>query len=198
MSLVLGIYQKKLAYFQEQEAITSNPEQKFELREKIEEYQQKIREIEKEEENQRNLKKEQAIRETEAIKEESSRLRQFRERVQECLEDHQLTVAEKVMLKLRRKTLGLTEEEAEKIIAEEQAPIIQARDNYQELLRELIQEGCYPFDAAIQKDLEKFKKENQLQNWEITEIEQPILRKAEEEYQQREFEKSSSHLLLKS
>jgi formylglycine-generating enzyme required for sulfatase activity len=105
-------------------------------------------------------------------------LKQYREQVREFLANRTLSEIEKIRLKQLRQQLGLTIEDADRILAEEQIPIHQGQQAYRDLLIELIQGGCYPFDEAIQTELKQFQQEWNLTDSEAAAIADPILASA--------------------
>jgi hypothetical protein len=76
----------------------------------------------------------------------------------------------------------LSDEEAEKILEEEQAPIRQAQQAYKRMLAALIKRGFYPFNDELKNDLKKFQAERNLTDEEVERISKPILEAAEVEY----------------
>ena len=109
-----------------------------------------------------------------ALEEEDSSLREYREQVQEYLADRQLEDFEKLLLNHLRDELGLSVEETDRILAEEYAPILQARQVYQQRLTALIQGGFDPFNPAIAAELKKFQVKKNLTDAEVGAISQPI------------------------
>ena len=135
-----------------------------------------------------------------ALEEEDSSLREYREQVQEYLNDRQLEPHEKLMLDLLRDELGLSVEETDRILEEEFAPILQARQAYEQRLTALIQGEFDPFNLAIAAELKKFQARRNLTDAEVKAISQPIfaaketarqaeLRQQEAQRQQEEEEK---------
>ncbi|MBF2045780.1 MAG: SUMF1/EgtB/PvdO family nonheme iron enzyme [Elainella sp. C42_A2020_010] len=120
-----------------------------------------------------------------ALVEEATSLQQYRERVREFLADRKLSDVEKIRLEQLRKKLGLSVEEASTLLAEEQEPLVRAQAEYREMLEQLIEQGCYPFNAAITRDLEKIQQELELSDEEVEAISQSILAEAEAVYREQ-------------
>jgi tetratricopeptide (TPR) repeat protein len=112
-----------------------------------------------------------------------SKVKQYRDRVQEFLGDRKLTEFEKIRLDQLQKSLGLSDEEARQILAEEQALLQEARDEYKEMVIQLIEKGQYPFNVQTEQELGQLRQELQLTDEEVNEISRPIIEKAEAEYQ---------------
>ncbi|NQE36836.1 tetratricopeptide repeat protein [Microcoleus asticus] len=112
----------------------------------------------------------------------NSKVKQYRDRVREFLDDRKLTEFEKIRLDQLQKSLGLSDE-ARQILAEEQTPLQKARDEYKEVVIRLIEEGHYPFSVQIEQELGQLRQELQLTYGEVNEISRPILEKAKAEYQ---------------
>ena len=102
---------------------------------------------------------------------------QYRSQVKDYLADHQLEPFEQVLLDQLRDELGLSIEETDRILAEEQAPILQARQAYEQRLTALIQ--FYPFNEAIVAELKRFQERRNLTDAEVADISQPIFAAAE-------------------
>ncbi|PSB16967.1 hypothetical protein C7B76_10810 [filamentous cyanobacterium CCP2] len=111
--------------------------------------------------------------------------KEYRDQVREYLADRRLEEHEKVFLEELRKELGLSVEEAEKILSEEQAPIKEDQEAYTNRLKALINRGLYPFSPAIQASLRTFQTRRELTDQEVEEISQPILEAAEIAYQEK-------------
>ena len=122
--------------------------------------------------------------------EQEAALKQYRDRVREYLSDRNLSNFEKIRLGQLRKKIGLSLEQAEQIYAEEWEPIQRSRDEYEEMLIELIGDGCYPFDREINQELANLCQELGLTEAEVEAISKPILEAAESEYQDRQFRRS--------
>ena len=120
-----------------------------------------------------------------ALGEEETSLEQFRQKVKEILADRKLTRFAEIRLGQLRKNLGLSVEEANKILEEEYAPIRQAQAEYQEMLTQLIEADCYPFDADIERGLQQLQEELKLTASEIETICKPSLEAAEIAYQEK-------------
>ncbi|MEP0925356.1 SUMF1/EgtB/PvdO family nonheme iron enzyme [Leptolyngbya sp. ST-U4] len=118
-----------------------------------------------------------------ALTEEEPSLKEFRDQVREYLQDHKLADYEKDLLNELREELGLSTEEADRILEEEQEPLRQARQVYAKRLVALIK--YYPFDKTIQAELKKFQRQRNLTDEEVDEISRPILEKAEADYQEK-------------
>ncbi|MGB7250272.1 MAG: GUN4 domain-containing protein [Phormidesmis sp.] len=108
---------------------------------------------------------------------------QYRAQVREYLVDHQLTVFHQVRLDLLRKQLKLAASEAQRIVAEELAPLEQNRESYREALSQFVEAGHNPQDDEVQKALRQIRLDLQLTDSEATEIEQPILTAAEYKFE---------------
>lgn len=118
--------------------------------------------------------------------EKETALKQYREQVREFLANRALSEIEKIRLKQLRQRLGLTVEDTERILAEEQIPIHKGQQSYRDLIIELIQSGCYPFSEAIQTELKQFQQECNLTDAEALAISTPLLAAAQ--LQPYEFE----------
>jgi formylglycine-generating enzyme required for sulfatase activity len=119
------------------------------------------------------------------VLEADEKLRQYRERVQEYLSDRKLTTLEKLRLDRLRKTLGIPETDAQRILAEEQNPMQAAQQEYAELLTGLmVDEGHYPLDADTKAELQALQQELDLTDHEVRMISQPIVAQAETAYMQ--------------
>jgi hypothetical protein len=120
------------------------------------------------------------------VLEADEKLRQYRERVQEYLSDRKLTTLEKLRLDRLRKTLGIPETDAQRILAEEQNPMQAAQQEYAELLTGLmVDEGHYPLDTDTKAELQALQQELDLTDHEVRMISQPIVAQAETAYMQR-------------
>lgn len=111
--------------------------------------------------------------------------KQYRDRVREYLIDHKLTDFEKIRLEQLRKNLRLSVEEAQQILEEEEEPLQKARDEYEEMLIRLIEEGFYPFSTETETNLQELRQELQLTDLEVENVAQPVLQAAEKDYQER-------------
>jgi formylglycine-generating enzyme required for sulfatase activity len=120
-----------------------------------------------------------------ALTEEDSSQKQYRAKVREFLADRKLSKFEEIRLEQLRRNLGLSVEEANRILEEEQKPLQQARDDYQEMLIRLIDEEHYPFSSEIEANLREFRQELQLTDEELETITKPILEAAEEDYREK-------------
>lgn len=114
-----------------------------------------------------------------ALAEESASLKQYREQVRDYFQDHELADYEQVFLEQLRQDLGLSVEEADRILLAERSPIQAARTAYARRLEGLIQSGCYPFNEAIKQELRKFQIKHNLTDQEVAAISRPILEAAE-------------------
>jgi len=111
-----------------------------------------------------------------ALAEEEPSLNQFREQVREYLQDRQLAEYERDLLNALREELGLSTEEADRILEEEQAPIRQAQQAYKKRLVALLK--YYPFNETIERELKKFQIQRDLTDEEVEKIAKPILEAA--------------------
>ncbi|MGD1865143.1 MAG: SUMF1/EgtB/PvdO family nonheme iron enzyme [Phormidesmis sp.] len=116
---------------------------------------------------------------------ESSSMEKFRDRVREYLADHKLSALEEIRLERLRKDLGLSEGEANQLVVEEQAPILKARDEYEEMLLGLIEAWHYPFNSEISEELQDHVRDLGLTEEEEKTVSEPILKAAEQEYQEQ-------------
>jgi formylglycine-generating enzyme required for sulfatase activity len=105
---------------------------------------------------------------------ENSGSDQYRAKVREALADRTLTKFEEIRLEQLREKLGLTQGEANQILAEEWQPIKEAQAEYRDMLTCLIREGYYPFDADTENELQQLRQELELTDREIADISQPI------------------------
>ena len=117
--------------------------------------------------------------------EQEAALKQYRDRVREYLSDRKLSNFERIRLDQLRRNIGLSPEQAEQIFAEEWEPIQRSRDEYEEMLIELIGDGCYPFDREISRELANLCQELGLTEAEVESISKPILDAAEEDHQEK-------------
>lgn len=113
-----------------------------------------------------------------ALSEEATSLREYREQVREYLADHKLEQYERLLLDQLRDELGLSIAETDRILAEEQAPILQARRAYEQRLTALIKRGFYPFNTAIKTALKKVQTRRNLTDEEVEQISKPIFEAA--------------------
>jgi formylglycine-generating enzyme required for sulfatase activity len=111
----------------------------------------------------------------EALEEEDSSLREYREQVQEYLADRKLEDHEKFFLDQLRDELGLSVEETEAIIQQELAPIQEAQSAYAKRLSALIAAGYDPKDRRNQAEMKKFQARKNLTDEEVETVSQPIL-----------------------
>lgn len=118
------------------------------------------------------------------LSEEDANHQQYREQVRDYLRDRKLADYEKILLEELREELDLSPEEAARILEEEQAPIRCAQEAYKRRLVALIR--FYPFDKSIHDELKKIQSQRNLTDEEVNEISQPILEKAEADYQERQ------------
>ena len=117
--------------------------------------------------------------------EQEAALKQYRDRVREYLSDRKLSNFERIRLDQLRRNIGLSPEQTEQIFAEEWEPIQRSRDEYEEMLIELIEDGCYPFDREISRELANLCQELGLTEAEVESISKPILDAAEEDHQEK-------------
>jgi formylglycine-generating enzyme required for sulfatase activity len=120
-----------------------------------------------------------------ALAEEETSLDQFREQVQEYLAKRKLEDYEKVFLEQLRQELGLSIEDAEKIMDEEYLPIRKGQEAYVNRLQALIDGNFYPFDGKIEASLRTFQFRRGLTLEEVEKISKPILEAAEIAYQEK-------------
>ncbi len=113
------------------------------------------------------------------------KIEQYRNQVREYLEDRKLADYEKLLLDELRVELGLSIEETEKILEEEQVPIEQAKDAYRRRLNALILGGFYPLSEPVKNELKKLQAKKNLTDGEVEEISSPILKAAEVAYQEK-------------
>ncbi|MEP0924359.1 GUN4 domain-containing protein [Leptolyngbya sp. ST-U4] len=119
--------------------------------------------------------------------------KQYRDRVREYLIDHRLTDFEKIRLEQLRKNLRLSVEEAQQILEEEEEALQKARDEYEEMLIRLIEEGLYPFSTETETNLQQLRQELQLTDLEVENVTQPVLQAAEKDYQERLRQQKKEH-----
>jgi len=117
--------------------------------------------------------------------EADSKVKKYRDRVRLYLEDRKLSEIEQIRLEQLQEELGLSPNEAEQILEEEQAPINRSRQNYRDLLNKLIARGRYPFNSRIQDELKNCQQEEKLTDEEVEEISTPILETAEATHQEK-------------
>ncbi len=127
--------------------------------------------------------------------EADAKVKQYRDRVREFLSDRKLSALEIIRLGRLRKDLGLSEAEANRILAEELEPIQRGRDEYEAVLIGLIEAGHYPLDAAMREELQAVRQELGLTDEEMDTIETPILAAAEEDYQARLVQEQRQRVL---
>jgi hypothetical protein len=113
-----------------------------------------------------------------ALEEEATSLTCYRNEVKRYLTNRSLEAHEQVLLDQLRDELGLSVEETNQILEEEQAPIETAKKVYKRRLVALIESDLYPFNPSIKTELSKFQVEKGLTNEEIDEISRPILDQA--------------------
>ncbi len=104
----------------------------------------------------------------------------YRERIKEYLAERILTPIAKFQLATLAKELGLSESEANQILQAELQKIDRAKENYQTLLKQTIEEGHYPFSSPIQQQLKELQTSLKLTDSEVAEISRPILQQAAE------------------
>lgn len=98
------------------------------------------------------------------VLEEDAGLREYREQMREYLIDRRLEPFEKLLLNELRDELGLSIEQTDQVLAEEQAPILRAQSAYQQRLSALVKGGHYPFNASIRAELKRFQVKRGLTN----------------------------------
>jgi formylglycine-generating enzyme required for sulfatase activity len=167
----LKSWQERLSYLQAQEAIAASPSQKFELEQQIAECHRKIQEL-------------QGQNPTQPPSPENPNAAEYRSKVREYLATHRISEIEEIELENLLDELEISIEEGRKI-REEEKPLIKARQVYRKLLEAYIQKGDYHFDAEIKEILQRARQDSNLLDWEIQEIEEPILEQADREYRQR-------------
>ena len=104
----------------------------------------------------------------------------YRERVREYLADRILTPIEKFQLATLAKQLGISEIEANNLLQTELEKIEQAKENYQTVLRQTIEEGYYPFSSQIQQQLKDLQTSLELIDSEVAEISSNIFQEQAE------------------
>jgi formylglycine-generating enzyme required for sulfatase activity len=110
--------------------------------------------------------------------EENPKIKQFREKVKECLSDRILEDKERALLVIEGKILGLSTGEAGRVVEEELALIEQPRQAYKDVLEDLIKVS-YPFNESVQNRLKDLQLNHNLTDEEVEKISQPILERAE-------------------
>jgi formylglycine-generating enzyme required for sulfatase activity len=115
----------------------------------------------------------------------SFKVKQYRNIVQGFLEDRKISKLESIRLEQLQKDLQLSESVAAQVVREEQQPIKKAQDQYAEILNRLIEEGCFPFDQDMLRELQGIQTELGLGGEEVECISAPILAAAEAEMQER-------------
>ena len=126
-----------------------------------------------------------------ALEEEDSSQKQYRDRVREFLISRRLSEFATIRLRQLRRNLGLTDQEADQILAEELEPIQRSQAEYREMLSSLIEAGHYPFSSEIAADLQNLCQELRLTDSEIEEISRPILIAAEALLEQQAAQQSA-------
>lgn len=107
---------------------------------------------------------------------------QYRQQVEEALEDGVISLVERDTLDELREELGLPGEVAAAIEAEVFEPVRRYGENlekYQQTLNRLIAGGHYPFSAAISQDLAKRQRDLGLKPEDVARVAQPILDQVE-------------------
>jgi formylglycine-generating enzyme required for sulfatase activity len=117
-----------------------------------------------------------------ALDEEDTSQKQYRDRVREYLADHKLEIHERVFLNRFRAELGLSIEEADRILEAEWQPIEAAQQAYRALLKELLESDCDLVAPSIQTELKRFQTQKKLTDTET----ETLLQEAEEEHQERQ------------
>ncbi|MEY3827732.1 MAG: hypothetical protein RLZZ148_2553 [Cyanobacteriota bacterium] len=157
----LKMWQKKLQFFQREQAILSDPEQKWSLEVKIDECREQIKALEQSPTPEPKLPEEDSTRE-------------FREKIKADFTDHKLNMFKDMKLISMAKMSGLSETEAREIIDEEKAIIEKPRILYRELLEAFIKE-FFPLNSDANKSLAEFQFETKLLDWEVQEIYQSVI-----------------------
>ena len=157
----LKMWQKKLQFFQREQAIASDPEQKWSLEVKIDECLEQIKILEQSPTPEPKLP-------------EEDRTREFREKIKADFADRKLTKFGEMKLITMSKMSGLSETEARKIIDEEKALIEKPRICYRGLLEAFIKES-FPLNPDANKSLAEFQSYTKLLDWEVQEIYQSII-----------------------
>ncbi|ELS01096.1 hypothetical protein Xen7305DRAFT_00007970 [Xenococcus sp. PCC 7305] len=111
----------------------------------------------------------------------------YRERIQQYLADRKLTPIEKFQLATLAKELGISESVANEILQAELGQIEQAKTNYQNVLRQTIEQGYYPFNRQIEQQLKDLQASLNLFDSEVAEISRAILEEAEIEHKKTFF-----------
>jgi formylglycine-generating enzyme required for sulfatase activity len=118
----------------------------------------------------------------------------YRDQVREYLEDRKLEDYQKILLETLRVELALSIEITEKILAEEQAPIEQAKAAYRQRLNALIQGGFYPLNEPVKNELKKFQAKKNLTEAEVEEISSILLEAAESDYRKKQNQQYKAKL----
>jgi formylglycine-generating enzyme required for sulfatase activity len=103
------------------------------------------------------------------------KVKQYRNVVQGFLEDRKLSVLETLRLEQLQRDLELSKSTAAEVLQEEQEPIKKAQDQYREILNQLIERGCYPFEPEVLGELRDLQQDLGLGDDEIERISAPIL-----------------------
>jgi formylglycine-generating enzyme required for sulfatase activity len=157
----LKMWQKKLQFFQREQAILSDPEQKWSLEVKIDECREQIKALEQTPTPEPKLP-------------EGDRTRELREKIKADFADRKLTNFKEKKLISTAKMGGLSETEARKLIEEDKAIIEKPRILYRELLDDFIKES-FPLNSDANKSLAEFQFETKLLDWEVQEIYQSVV-----------------------
>ena len=161
MNDALKMWQKKLQFFQREQAIASDPEQKWSLEVKIDECREQIKALEQTPTPEPKLP-------------EEDRTRELREKIKADFADRKLTKFKEMKLIRMSKMYGLSETQAREIMEEEKAIIEKPRSCYRELLEDFIKE-CYPLSSDARKSLVEFQFDTKLLDWEVQEIYQSVV-----------------------
>ena len=162
MNDALKMWQKKLQFFQREQAILSDPEQKWSLEVKIDECREQIKALEQTPTPEPKLP-------------EGDRTRELREKIKADFADRKLTKSKDMKLLISMAKMGgLSETEARKLIEEEKAIIEKPRILYRELLDAFIKES-FPLNPDANKSLAEFQSYTKLLDWEVKEIYQSII-----------------------
>ncbi|MBD2462589.1 TIR domain-containing protein [Oscillatoria sp. FACHB-1407] len=113
----------------------------------------------------------------------------YLKKVEEVLSDGKISVIEQDTLDELQEELGLTSEEAREIRDAAYLPYkkyAESFDKYRQTLNKIIAQGYYPFNDETRRELELRQRDLGLKPEDVEQIETPILKQAEIEYQQRQ------------
>ncbi|MEM9276606.1 MAG: SUMF1/EgtB/PvdO family nonheme iron enzyme [Cyanobacteria bacterium P01_F01_bin.143] len=105
-------------------------------------------------------------------------LEEYQARVVGYLADRVLDPIEQFQLATLAKELGISETQANDILQAELDRIEQAKIDYQNVFRQTIEQGYYPFNAKIEQGLKEIQTKLKLLDSEVAEISRPILEQA--------------------